>query len=311
LFLTNSFSATQQKFFVTDCLSASHFRKLGCGHPIWFRNDSLVVPVYDSREHSAQLWSISFPGGNLQRITSDVSGYGADTNDFGFPLDQTRDRTTLVTLATSQIATIWLAPAAEPSSIKELATNDLALFLVAEAPDGKLWAVGGDGQLWSLNTRLDTEAQNPVDLVSGDLFGPVCSPDGRFVFYGSVEQPQKIWKVPLAGGQPSIVARVLGDQISSQIGLSPDGKLLVYGYTTFGPKLEWSVAVISAEDGSVQRTIPVQPVDGFSPDWSADGRALLFVRTTGRMSNFWEQPLHGGRPKQVTNFTAGRIFDFS
>jgi hypothetical protein len=29
------------------------------------------------------------------------------------------------------------------------------------------------------------------------------------------------------------------------------------------------------------------------------------------LTNIWEQPLAGGSPKQITNFTSGRIFDFN
>jgi len=28
------------------------------------------------------------------------------------------------------------------------------------------------------------------------------------------------------------------------------------------------------------------------------------------VTNIWEQPLAGGSPKQITNFTSGSIFDF-
>jgi Tol biopolymer transport system component len=45
--------------------------------------------------------------------------------------------------------------------------------------------------------------------------------------------------------------------------------------------------------------------------WSPDGRAVQFLLTKGDITNIWEQPLAGGSPKQITNFTSGSIFDFN
>jgi hypothetical protein len=38
---------------------------------------------------------------------------------------------------------------------------------------------------------------------------------------------------------------------------------------------------------------------------------LQYLLTKNGATNVWEQPLVGGAPKQITNFTTGQIFDFS
>jgi hypothetical protein len=38
---------------------------------------------------------------------------------------------------------------------------------------------------------------------------------------------------------------------------------------------------------------------------------LLYVVTQDGISNLWEQPLSGGKPKQLTRFTSGQIFCFN
>jgi Tol biopolymer transport system component len=40
---------------------------------------------------------------------------------------------------------------------------------------------------------------------------------------------------------------------------------------------------------------------------AAEGEALLYVKTSGGVSNIWRRPLNGGEPKQVTSFTSERI----
>lgn len=44
-----------------------------------------------------------------------------------------------------------------------------------------------------------------------------------------------------------------------------------------------------------------------------DGRSISHVVDNGNVGNIWSQPINGGEPKQITNFTSERIgsFDFS
>ena len=65
----------------------------------------------------------------------------------------------------------------------------------------------------------------------------------------------------------------------------------------------------------------IVPIDGGEPvrrlrtshrfrRWSPDGRGLAYVDPSAL--NVWVQPLEGGAPRQVTNFTGGpRIIEFA
>src|SRR6476619_7179799 len=44
--------------------------------------------------------------------------------------------------------------------------------------------------------------------------------------------------------------------------------------------------------------------------WAPDGNSLLYIRDEGGISNAWRQPIAGGRPERVTNFTSDQIFRF-
>ncbi len=320
------------------------------GRPVWLSGSTLLVPLYDSTEHSGQLWTISFPEGRPQRLTNDLSSYGALPENYGFPLDTTKDLKSLLALSVRETGTIWVASASEPSAAKELPSHGASLKWVTEAADGSLWAVGGDHQLWIVNadgsqaarygnyeiesavancgpfmiverdgksggtvlTRLDINTHNPVDLATGHLFSPVCSPDFKYIYYVSAEQPQKIWRVAIDGGVPVQIATVLGDQISSRIiSLSPDGTLISYGFTRFLPALEWNAAVVRTQGGPPQKTFPLPPADGVALCWSSDGKALQYLWTRDGVTNLWEQPLIEGSPHQLTHFTTGRISAFS
>ena len=45
-------------------------------------------------------------------------------------------------------------------------------------------------------------------------------------------------------------------------------------------------------------------------DWTADGKAVLYVDNRGGISNIWSQPIDGGPARQVTFFNTDQIFAF-
>jgi len=44
--------------------------------------------------------------------------------------------------------------------------------------------------------------------------------------------------------------------------------------------------------------------------WSPASDAIDFVDTRAGVSNVWRQPIEGGAPQQVTDFSSGVIFNF-
>jgi Tol biopolymer transport system component len=53
-----------------------------------------------------------------------------------------------------------------------------------------------------------------------------------------------------------------------------------------------------------------RPFGSGNAHWSPDGKGLQFLLTRHGVSNIWEQPLAGGQPHPVTDFTSGHIFAF-
>jgi Tol biopolymer transport system component len=220
---------------------------------------------------------------------------------------------------------------------------------VSEASDGKLLARGGDGGVWMMHTdgsqrsrfadfrrvnslgscgryaillsqesdtkalvRVDRDGTHPATLVRGNLWSPVCSADGNFVFYATFEQPQKIWKVPILGGTALYVSDVPGDQLSGRLTVSPDGKLLAFPYTQYGrvPSEGWKIGLMPVSGGRLVKQFKV-PGGIWGVRWSPNGAGLQYVVTQSGAGNIWEQPLAGGKAKQLTHFTTGQIFDFN
>ena len=184
------------------------------------------------------------------------------------------------------------------------------------SPDGR-YIVFTSGRSGARNVwRMNIDGSDPKQLTSGlvDLL-PSLSPDGQWIVYSSLsESKATLWKVPLAGGNPA--------QIIDREGLnpvvSPDGRLLAYLYTeapdpTAPPN---RIAVIPFEGGDPVKTFEIKPGLGGARTilhWSADGRSLLYSAITNNVSNIWSQPLEGGAPVELTNFTEHIItaFDYA
>jgi Tol biopolymer transport system component/DNA-binding winged helix-turn-helix (wHTH) protein len=313
------------------------------GRPVWLpRGDTLIFPHPSEVSRRLQLWTISFPGGKAQRLTNDLTDYGVD-------LDMTRDGSNIAAVAGTAVSNVWIGPASDPSAAQQVTSDALAMFDIAEVFDGKLLTLSGDGTLWIMHTdgsqrahftdvqdvgwptpcghyvlftaseadtvaliRVDRDGTHPTTLARGNLWSPACSPDGSFVLYATVEQPQRIWKVPVMGGPPQYVTDVLGDQLSGALAVSPDGEVFAYPYTQYGrvPSEGWRVALIAINCGPAVKQFNV-PGGIFGMRWSPSGKGLQYLVTHNGATNLWEQPLNKDRPKQLTRFAAGQIFDFN
>jgi eukaryotic-like serine/threonine-protein kinase len=313
------------------------------GRPIWLPGgNNLLVSRYDSQYHRAQLWAVSFPGGEARRFTNDLTRYSP-------ALDITQDGRIITTVAGTVASNVWIASANDPLTGRQITFSEPAMFDVAENQDGRILSVSGDGELWatkpdgskrvsfgeirnsgwvtpcgrfvlfmsykpgfSVLTRVSSDGSHPTELARGNLWSPACSPDGQFVFYVNFDQPQKIWRVPVGGGTSIEIAQILGDGICGRLSASPDGRFLVYPDDQYtGVQAPgWSLMVISANGSQAVKTFKVPGGIG-DAHWSPDGKALQYLLTRNGATNLWEQSLAGGEPKQLTKFTSGLIFDFN
>jgi len=312
------------------------------GRPVWIRGNALLFPHFDPISRRGQLWTISFPEGSMKRLTTDAADYRTE-------LEITRDKSTAVAITQAIRSSVWSTSSENLSHGRPATFDDFPVLFIAETSEQELLVVGEDGSIWKMEldnhrrvpfgdlrnaswlsqcgsyvvtlvagngtqnlTRINADGTNPTTLVSGNLWAPVCSPDGKSIFYANFDAPQKIWNISVNGGAPSVVSRILGDSIAGWLNVSPDGKLLAYPYTRYSntPAPGWTLVVMSVKGGDPLRTFNI-PGDFLGPYWAPDGQSLEYVLTRDGASNIWEQPLTGGKPAKLTRFTSDRIFYFS
>jgi Tol biopolymer transport system component len=319
------------------------------GRPAWLADSSgLVIDAPDqASSFSPQLWYVSYPGGEVRRITNDLNQY------FGVSL--TADSSALVTVQGEVSSSIWVASWGEAGGARQITsgsgTRD-GFNGMASTPSGglvyttntsgrsDLWIMGADGsspaQL-TLNSgnnlspslsrdghtivftsdrdghnniwKMNADGSNPAQLTHGgsDHF-PQITPDGKWVFYSSESSGQlRLWKVPLDGGSPIKVS----DSVWTKPKVSPDGKLLAF--YMFDESTGFRLGVVPTEGGEPLKLPQLAELTrdpGIQVDWTPDSKGVMYVDNRNGVSNLWSQPLDGRPRKQITNFATGLIFDF-
>jgi Tol biopolymer transport system component len=291
----------------------------------------------DSQQGKDQLWSLSFPDGEIRRFTNDLSRYDGDS------LELTRDGKALVAVQWTTEANIFLAPEGDAARAKQINSGESNGFGVRWTPEGKLVTRNERGQLLLIDAAGQQSAlieEGPAGAISvcgdgknvlyvklrGSAFGiwragldgsgasllvdgariPSCSPDGKWFTYF---YQNGLWRMPVGGGKAQMLAENTGGPSLSSI--SPDGRFVVYALQEQdGNTFLLKDAVIAAEGGPVLHKITL-PFGVSGSRWTPDGRGLHYVLRREGASNLWFQPLDGGPPKQITHFASGELFDYS
>ena len=310
----------------------------GIGRPVWLPDGSAVIVSIQKRpEDHGQLWLIPFPSGERRRFTNDLSDYTP-------VLDMTTDGKMLVTISRSRDSHIFVLPGGATAQARQITTGETPDVDVAQGPNGKLMIRSNGSDLSLMNPdgsqrtaplpnlrnygwmtscgdrymvfesfadnknrliRTDADGSNPFTLAE-DVFDGTCSPDGTWVLYSGSDL-QHLYRIPIEGGAPKVVA-------SSTMGIegkiSPDGKWIVTNFQESGPVPVAKYGVIPADGGDPVHVFP-HPAGASDMVWSPDSKSFQVIFTQNGASNIWDQPLSGGPPHPVTNFTSGRIFGFA
>src|SRR5580704_2722377 len=318
------------------------------GRPHWLPDgDALLVPMRDeSGGAQGQLWKVSYPSGEAQRLTNDLT-------DYSLPwLDLTADGSAVVTVATSVSLDLWAAPAGDSSRATQLTTGGPSIFgvsilskdrvvfvnrnrevftpnfngsqrtLVAGSDRNILFVYGcGDGKhvVYSVPSgngsaiwRMDADGSNTVQLTHDkSALLPVCSLDGSMVTFDYEDQLSS-WRMGIDGTNPTSLS--LQHQTSPFVFLSRDNKLVLYrlGHPE-SPQRRDDLVAAPVQGGTPAFSFEV-PIGGGAqglPQWAPDGHGVDFVLTRGGATNIWRQPVPSGTLKQITNFPSGIIRSFN
>ena len=309
------------------------------GRTQWLPGNRLLFTARERPEGPFQFWIAPLPGGPARRVTDEARGFGNAS------VGVSADGTTIATVPWVIISNVYStnADATAPlvqwtSGVREEGETIAALsegrvfYQSSDGTDVSIWTVdtpgsrprrflqtigGGvsipadarfvvvhslvDGRLRI--ARMQPDGTNLRYLTNGEgEYGGRVSPDGKWLYYSN--STSTLTRVPIEGG----AATPVGTENLELRDFSPDGrKALVL--RALDPTTGRGLAIVDAETGTVQSPVSIR---GNAIKWGRSDDVLAYlVRDDKGVENLWEQPIAGGKPRQLTTFTTGRVFNFA
>lgn len=166
------------------------------------------------------------------------------------------------------------------------------------------WTEDNHANIWRVDRGGGGE--RPLTFGTQDT-SPSITPDGQWVVYASVQAGGSVlMKVPSEGGTPVR----LTDYDTDALAVSPDGKWIACSYTPHQDQPP-ALAIVPVTGGPPALVFKLPDAAAASTfAWTPDGKAVGFISNTNGVGNIWQQPVNGGHPVRVTQFTSGSIFNF-
>jgi Tol biopolymer transport system component len=308
---------------------------------------TLLVNAVDSGgESSSQIWTVTYPGGAVTRVTNDLSTYAG--------LSVSADGSSFVSVRNETRTRIWAIPDGNMDRAHEVtagAGTDDGVQGFAWTPDGRIvyaTSTTGNSDIWIMNAdgsnrvqltnapeedvqplvtpdghtvvftseregartlwKMNIDGSAQIKLGAGVVaYRPVISFDGKWVYYSDPKKQN--FRIPIAGGTPEVLLAEL----------TAAGKELPPAFHEPVPSPDGRALAGHYQDPQKNgERIVVLSTDAAATErrfqnvpanarWAPDGKSLIFSNRI----NLFRQPLAGGQPAQITKFTGDQIFSFA
>ena len=308
--------------------------------PSWLPDGSGVL-VLEKEQGSnfarTQIGFVSYPGGVYSPITRDTNSYS--------DLSVASNGRLLATVQNENRWNLELMPADAPAASARQATSADAETNFTWTPEGQLISdqanvlnridpLTGDktvipGQAVSgapsacgeggaiVFVRFQAGVQNIWRTDTGGNFrqitngkldvNPVCSKDGKWVYFMERGGEQKLVRVPIDGGTAQVISE---SPMSGAFDTSPDGKLAAFPTIEHSGGHKEMLAVVETEGGKAAQQVEFERARFGLLHFSRDGKAVVYPVRENGVDNLWLQPLDGSKGKPITDFASEHIFDF-
>ena len=304
---------------------------------------SLLVIARAADQANTQIWSVSYPGGDVLPVI-------ADLNDHRI-ISLTRDGRSLVSVSGLVSAGVWTLPLRGSGKLTRVSrsTTD-GLNGLAFTPEGKLVYTSYVGGVWSLWIAGSDGADRTPFLTGGvgeTLLAPSVSDDGTVYYVSRVRLGPEIRAALKDGSSSRVVTR---DVRFDSFGVTRDGKSLVFSSFVAGSthlfrvladggerkRISDAIAFTAALHPSGKRVafyfinsegrfrLGVSSIDGgplladlAAEPTTANSRLALsddgiYLNTMpGDRANVWLMPLNGRPARRITSFDDQQLFDFA
>ncbi len=302
----------------------------------WMPDGKGLLTTSWERADVAPISFLSYPGGEVRRVTNDLSVYSG--------ISLTADARTIASTQANLNARFAEISAADPLSVREHQTGELVWFAwldndkivangsgnlrvvnllndqttIMNVAKGHLFGqpslcgpdtlviIGGtlEGDIRSVYTmHLDGSGLTQLTKGPRDFF-PECTADSKWLFYvdDSDQNNPLLMRQPLKGGTAEKVAPA-----RVWFSVSTDGKLLATAAANEGAPLR----IISTESLRVIRSFPPRDFDDFDHfAFSADNKSIFYVTRTGAGEAIWRQRLDADTPPVKVTSLPGKVVNW-
>jgi len=311
--------------------------------PVWMPDgQGLIIPSLDlgSGSQQSQLGYMTYPGGEYRLLTHDTNNYrnpSLATDGKTLVASQTKvtfDLAIAPAVSPAQLKSVPLSSHEElwrwnwgangklilpqAGQVKSVGANGEETMLLNDTNYiSDQTSACGDGRyivfrrvsragtaavhLW----RMDANGSNVTQLTSGQNDRePVCTRDGKWVYYTDQTDHQTVKRVSIDGGAAQTI---VGEPVG-QFDLSADGK--------------W-IASVEVGEADHKQKIRLDPAAGGKPTYAdadarmsspplfaPDGKSIVYVAREKGVDNLWSQALDGTNRKQLTTFDKDLIFRY-
>ena len=316
-------------------------RSWGSVYQVAWQQDgsSLIISARERTMSPHQLWRITYPAGEVERLTKDLSDYR------GVSLSGQN----IVTVKTDWTWRMWRSTLDGSSAPAAIMSGTGLTYGMSWTADGKI-VYSAMARDWLNLSRIDADGSNQVQLTvnAGDNYSPSVSADGKYIVFASTrgggfdiyrlntetgndikklthtdgnaypaisgdnrwvaydhvtESGRAVWKVPLEGGQSVTV----GERYRMPV-FSPDSQLIV-------ARAEYNlgdqdVAIFAAEGGAPMKRLAI-PITEWQRVYWLDTHTVSFILDVGGISNIWSYDIDTHAKNQLTNFNSDQIFAYA
>ncbi|MFL6230335.1 MAG: winged helix-turn-helix domain-containing protein [Pyrinomonadaceae bacterium] len=315
---------------------------------VWLRDGSgLVLSAIAYPQADAQLWHVSFPGGEVRRINP-------DQYDYSYSIDLSADGDSLLAIQTQTLTNIWVAPADDLSQARRVTFGSVGrregLHGLEWTPEGRVAfpaTEDGSEMLWEMSADGGGQKQlTSAGHVDNDL--SMTADGGFIVFESNRGGDTEIWRADGDGGR---LLQLTTGGANVQPSVSPDGRWVVYvstrdrlttlwrvpasggepvrlsdrsaGWPRVSPDGKLIACEYSAPDGPGHTKLALIPIDGGPPvklfdvpdsanfrygtRWTPDGAAVTY---RDWFNGIWRQPLAGGAPQRLAGLPEEKLYAY-
>lgn len=243
---------------------------LDTGKMSWMPDGSGIVLAGQLQRTGVQIYFLSYPAGELRRITKELTAYG------NYGLGVTRDGKTLVADLWESTSQLWAIEAnGSTKNAEQLTTgvSDGSRGLTTFSDGGVVYAsrTGDDFDLWLMNEKNGRREGKPL---TSDAFheSEICAtPDDRYIVFASNRGGnQHLFRMNAKDGS-DVKQLTFGESFDAAPDCSPDGNSVVYSAQTGDKAI---LQKISIEGGEPVRLTDYEAI---VPTFSPDGKFIACI----------------------------------